>query len=385
MKNLIKIGIALALSFVFVQCKQEVKQNVIKCEIDGLEKGDKVILSLGGGLNDTFERVDSIEYNGQGAFDLKTVACDVNATITLLLKKNSYKEIKNGMGNFPLFLEGYSTLEVKGNVDTFPLSDISGGIYELPELGRINQFYNEVKKIQKFATLKYKGKIAKKDDISTDSLFRLFGKAEKLEMDSIFPLEQIFVKKNPDVAYSALLFCKNSQKGDFKAQEYLFTELSDRVKNTPIGKKVQKYVVARKATEVGGIAPNFTIKDSKGKEISLTDYRGKFVLLEFWGTWCGGCVANIPVLKKLRKDTPQDKLVMLSIACREPSEQVWKNLIEKENVGWVQALSKDKKVEQLYPYSAFPAFFLINPEGTVIGKSVGLTPSMVQLIKESIE
>ncbi len=386
MKNVIRIGIALVLSMLFVQCKQGLKQNIIKCEIEGLQKGDKIILALGT-LTDTPEKVDSIIYDGKTPIELKTAEKDVMASVTVLRKSKEYK--RQDSEYCWIFLEGYANLVLKGTAKYLYHASSSGGLYELPEMKKIEKIQSKVREYQKNAFKLLDEVRSEENKKNRNSLNEkavdFFEKGNKLVSDSLRPLEKEFVKNNPDIAYSAELLhydygLKNSK--DFSKYENAFMQLSERVRSTRIGKTVARYIVAKKTTEIGHLAPDFTIKDIEGKEISLSDYRGKFVLLEFWTTRCGGCRYAIPHLKKLRKKTPKDNIVMLGIACDEPSEEDWKNLIEKESLKWKQALAKEREIEAMYAVQGYPTFFLLNPEGKIIEKSVGLQQKIIDKVKE---
>ncbi len=203
----------------------------------------------------------------------------------------------------------------------------------------------------------------------------------------VYPLKKQFVKNNPDVAYSAELLHYDyglKMGKDFSKYEEAFQKLSPRVRNTRIGKTVAKYIASRKATEMGSIAPDFTVIDSNGKEVKLSDFRGKYVFFEFWGTWCGGCLYAIPFLKELRKEIPKEKLAMLSIACNERSEKAWKEFIQEKGVEWTQALEKDRELQHRYAIQGYPTFFLISPEGKILDKGMRVK-ERIKKLKEILQ
>ncbi len=149
MKTLHKTIILIALSLFFAQCQQEVKQNIIKCEIEGLQKGDKIILSLGT-VTETPEKVDSIIYNGQKTFELKTTATDVMARITVISKnKDDEKAPQSAPKEAHIFLEGYANLILKENVKNLYYAQCSGGLYDLPEMQKIEKIAFQINEISK--------------------------------------------------------------------------------------------------------------------------------------------------------------------------------------------------------------------------------------------
>ncbi len=109
---------------------------------------------------------------------------------------------------------------------------------------------------------------------------------------------------------------------------------------------------------------------STGKTITISDTKGKYVFIDFWGTWCKGCVEEIPTLKKIYQDIDKDKFEFISIACHD-SPQKLKNFIDKEQIRWPQILSDDtNKIADLYGVRGFPTSVLINSQGMIIAKNL---------------
>jgi beta-lactamase regulating signal transducer with metallopeptidase domain/thiol-disulfide isomerase/thioredoxin len=116
-------------------------------------------------------------------------------------------------------------------------------------------------------------------------------------------------------------------------------------------------------------APEFDATDMAGKKFSLADYRGKYVLLDFWATWCGPCVGEIPYLKKVHdkfKDRGDFAMISLSLdkTIAEPRE-----FLKKNDLPWVQGYLgnwSDTKVAGQYGVQGIPAVFLVSPEGKII-------------------
>ncbi|MEO0557877.1 MAG: TlpA disulfide reductase family protein [Bacteroidota bacterium] len=110
-------------------------------------------------------------------------------------------------------------------------------------------------------------------------------------------------------------------------------------------------------------APDFTLPDASGELVSLTDHRGQYVLVDFWGTWCGPCVTAIPHLVQLEQTYPE--LVILGLASYEYEDDDPTSFI-RERGGQYPILLADEATLETYQVEAFPTYYLVNPEGTIV-------------------
>ncbi len=121
-------------------------------------------------------------------------------------------------------------------------------------------------------------------------------------------------------------------------------------------------------------APNFTLPDLAGKQVSLSDYKGKWVVLDFWGSWCGWCVKGFPSLKDAYKKYG-DRIVIIGIDCNE-SESDWKAGVKKYELPWVNVYNgNDRTLYQQYNIQGFPTKAIVNPEGKLVDLTTGEDPS----------
>jgi len=114
----------------------------------------------------------------------------------------------------------------------------------------------------------------------------------------------------------------------------------------------------------GTIAPDFTLKTINGESFTLSSLKGKYVILDFWGSWCGWCIEAIPQLLEFAKKN-KDKVVVVAIACNDTDER-WRAAVAKYKMShFINVLDKEKKVSKLYKVRAFPTYLLISPQGTI--------------------
>jgi thiol-disulfide isomerase/thioredoxin len=116
----------------------------------------------------------------------------------------------------------------------------------------------------------------------------------------------------------------------------------------------------------GRMAPDFTLRDLNGKKVSLSDFRGKVVYLDFWASWCGPCIAEMPHAKKLKERFAGKDVVFLYVSI-DDSEEDWRSGVEDNEMSGVLLYSEGFRSEtpQAYGIEGIPNYFLVNRDGTI--------------------
>jgi len=117
-------------------------------------------------------------------------------------------------------------------------------------------------------------------------------------------------------------------------------------------------------------APDFTIKDLAGKNISLSAFKGKVVLLNFWATWCPPCRAEMPALNKLYREKKNRGLEIIAVSTDRSVSSV-KDFLEKHKVDFPILFDEDHTAAKLYRVFSMPTTFLIDRNGTIVEKFYG--------------
>ncbi|HUV69457.1 MAG TPA: TlpA disulfide reductase family protein [Terracidiphilus sp.] len=119
--------------------------------------------------------------------------------------------------------------------------------------------------------------------------------------------------------------------------------------------------------QTGKIAPNFTVSDGT-TTVRLADYRGKVVLVNFWATWCGPCVIELPSLLQLHRDQPN--LVILAISVDEDPD-AYKTFLARHHVDLITVRNPSESVPDLFHTDMWPETYVIDRKGVIRAKYVG--------------
>ena len=130
--------------------------------------------------------------------------------------------------------------------------------------------------------------------------------------------------------------------------------------------------------KTGATAPMFTLKDNNGKDLSLSDLKGKHVVIDFWGTWCPWCVKGIPEMKT-SYEKYSDKLEILSVDCGD-KEGDWKDAVKELEMTWKNVFDAKNEVAEQYEIQGFPTKIVLDPEGNILKVFVGESEEFYQYL-----
>lgn len=202
--------------------------------------------------------------------------------------------------------------------------------------------------------------------------------------DELEALHLNFAYSMSDSYYSAALyFDRYFSSADTQLIDSLYNHLSPRVQQLYLGRKLKQKSADLKKSAIGAIAPDFRKISPDSTYTSLSDFRGKYVLLDFWGSWCIPCRKSHPHLREIYDNYKPYGFEILGIAVEksdlEKSWKSWTRAIEQDTITWPQVLNEHEiereNLEDMYAVYYFPTKILLDPEGKVIFREHGISSS----------
>ncbi len=220
-----------------------------------------------------------------------------------------------------------------------------------------------------------------------EKVFMQEGEIDSVASKKGAALLEDFVKRHPKSYVSPLaIFRHNQLSSNSEMMEKLYLGLIPEVQTSPIGNYVAQQIGEAKKNPLGKVLPDFSQEDTTGKLVSLSSLRGKYVLIDFWASWCGPCRQENPNVVNAFNKYRDKNFTVLGISL-DKSKKPWIDAIAMDGLNWTQ-LSDLKgwsnSVAQQFQIVSIPQNFLVDPNGVVIAKNLrgaALESKLASLLK----
>ncbi|RZM04973.1 MAG: AhpC/TSA family protein [Pedobacter sp.] len=264
-----------------------------------------------------------------------------------------------------------SVITISGEVDKLGQAKIDGGKFN-------TEYRIEKANLAKLADAeraKAKALAAKGD---STALRRLDVPNAALLMNEPFRL--LYIETYPNALLSMLYLYTLSGAMDLNALKTLYSKMGDTHKDGLYAGIVKEKMTVMERTAAGKQAVEIDKVDLQGNAVNLASLKGKYVLVDFWGSWCHPCRASHPHLKALYSKYKSSGFEILGIAHEtkptlEAAKEAWKKAIKEDGMDWIQVLNNEgiekSDAVKAYAVSVYPTKILLDKEGKVIGRYIG--------------
>jgi peroxiredoxin len=225
-----------------------------------------------------------------------------------------------------------------------------------------------------YTALEAKQKAATEEQQKSPAFIKQGKLDEKAIEEQEKALNKQFITQNPDSYISLNALQSYAYSADYVDIAPLYEGLSANIKASTGGKAFAEILPKLKAVALGAIAPEFAEADTAGKMVSLSSFRGKYVLIDFWASWCGPCRHENPNVVKAFNQYKDKNFTILGVSLDRPdAKKAWLAAIKKDGLNWTQVSDLQfwkSKTADMYGVRAIPQNFLINPDGKIIGKNL---------------
>lgn len=176
---------------------------------------------------------------------------------------------------------------------------------------------------------------------------------------------------HPDVEIAAQVFRINGKYLSNEEYEAGYNSFTPAVQESPFADGILKKIQARKSTEPGSVAPDFTLKNPEGQDVTLSSFRGQYVLLDFWASWCVPCRKSMPSMKEIYAKYHDKGFEIIGIS-NDNKVDAWKKAIEEDQTPWVHTIDEfpgrgeTAIVIGKYRVPSLPTYILLDKEGVVV-------------------
>lgn len=321
-------------------------------------------------------RQDSIMVKPDGSFSYKG-KIDKITYINIWVNDDKVTKMVKGGGYYPvkssqlqIIAAPGAKIKVAGKISDF-VDAYPSGTPANNDLAKLNKKINPLTNESVNMSLK----IANKEVTDSVEIKKMNAKMEQLNV-AVNKIKEDFISKN-NASIAAIWLLSDMmlrRQLENNVAQSLFEKMNkEKLVSVPYYIDAAKRVDGMRATAIGNMVPDIkSMNTFDGKAFDLASLRGKYVIIDFWGTWCGPCISGMPKMKEYL-DKYSSKLEIVGIAQESDDGTNWKNFINKNpNYKWHHVLSRNNEDYILkFNVAGFPTKILVDPQGKIVSRTVG--------------
>ena len=289
-----------------------------------------------------------------------------------------------GGGKTGMFMPAQPLLVVISKGATLSITGTAKDLHQAMVTGdELNESFNEVRKLEKKSQdemTSLQAQLTESRIMGVTDAVKEIGPKMLAVRKSMSAARKEYIKEHPDAFASMYYLAMDSKEYNVSELEAAYNALSSKYKDTRVAKGLVAKIESLKVMRDGGPAPDFTKLDVNGKRVSLSDFKGKYVLLDFWGSWCGPCRAANPHLKQLYAKYAAKGFEIVGVASEKVSgqaqaEKMWKEAVVKDGLTWTNLLNNELNMQQdlvaMYSVEGYPTQILLDQQGKIIARWLG--------------
>lgn len=209
---------------------------------------------------------------------------------------------------------------------------------------------------------------------------------DSLEQHFVVPVIDALVKNHPNSYASAFALAgAGRQTGSLAVKKSWLEHLSPSMRKTAAGKEFVDYIQGLTASETGSRVANFTLMNEKGKPVQLSQFKGKYLLIDFWASWCVPCRRSFPHWREVYKKYHANKNFEILAISIDENKEAWLKAVAEENNPWPQVLDDKNLSQRGFAVTSIPHSFLIDPDGKILAQEIGFEPDEKGKIEKLLE